>query len=139
MSKSYLVLIHCIFYTALLAGCSVGPYEEPEDPQVPEGPGVFSGADGELTYSDFFGDGKKKARRKGGDNSQTYYPTYSDVDVPAVDEQSFRDFEEFKAWRRAQDPKSPDFQEYQDWRAYQQYRRFKAKGAQEPSPARENK
>jgi hypothetical protein len=141
MRKS-LPLIPSIACLILVTGCSVGPVEELEDPQVPQGPGVFSGEDGKITYSDFFGDkNKNNSLKRDKDGRLVYYTDYSNINLPAVDEESFRDFEEFKAWRRANDPRSPDFQEYQDWRAYQQYRRFKQKEAQQSqtSPATETR
>ncbi|MGH1485530.1 MAG: hypothetical protein ACRBCI_04865 [Cellvibrionaceae bacterium] len=120
-----------IFLSFIIVACSTGPVEELEDPQDPKGPGLFSGPKGEFSYSSYF-DKKKKAKegrkvqRRDSSGSAIYY----DVDLPAIDEQGFKDFEQFKAWRRAQEPGSVDYQEYQDWRAYQQYRRFKAQEAE---------
>jgi len=89
------------------------------------GPGVFSGDKGGFTFSSIFGDKDNKRKKDG-----AIYSTSSDINLPAIDEQSFEDFENFKAWRRAQKPGSANYQEYQDWRAYQQYRRLKAEQEQ---------
>lgn len=128
-----------LLFAVLMVSCSVGPYEEPENPQVPEGPGLFTGKKGEYSLSDLFSDDNKARKRRPNSQSGEYYPTYNDVDYPAIDEQSFRGFEEFKAWRRAQDPNSPNYQEYQDWRAYQQYLRFKAQQQTAPAPSEADK
>lgn len=108
-----------------IGACATGPYEEREDPQAPSGPGVFSGEKGEFSLTDFFSEEKKAERAK-------QQLSNNNINVPAIDEQSFEDFENFKAWRRAQEPGSENYQEYQDWRAYQEYRRLKAQKEAQP-------
>ncbi|MGH1439896.1 MAG: hypothetical protein ACRBBR_07300 [Cellvibrionaceae bacterium] len=110
----------------LISACSTQEATEDEyldgaDSHTP-GPGIFSGDKGGFTFSDIFGSDDEK-RKKGTGGSA--YATSSDINLPAIDEESFEDFENFKAWRRAQQPGSASYQEYQDWRAYQQYRRLK--------------
>jgi len=83
----------------VLSACSVGPFEEPIDPADPEGPGLYTGKTGEFSVTEFFADRKKaKAAPKSSSVGST---VYSDVDLPAMDEKSFKEFEEFRAWRRA--------------------------------------
>jgi hypothetical protein len=110
-------------FSLLVSACAVGPYEERQDPQEPEGPGLFTGAKGEVSLSDYFSEEKKAERAR-----QSY--SSRDINVPAIDEDSFEDFENFKTWRRAQEPGSENYQEYQDWRAYQEYRRVKTQKQQ---------
>lgn len=133
------VYLFVVFFS--VGGCSVGPYEEPEDPQVPEGPGVLTGDSGEFSFADY----KRKREKKIQDEAkelatqQGYYysvpgSAYSGP-APAIDENSFEEFELFKAWRRAQDPSSPEHRDFQDWRAFQEYRRYKASQEyQDPEP-----
>jgi len=106
-------------------GCSTSPPEKIEDPQVPSGTGFFTGATGEFSLTDFFSEEKKAERAKAQSSN-------NNINVPAIDEGSFEDFENFKAWRRAQEPGSENYQEYQDWRAYQEYRRLKAQKEAQP-------
>ncbi len=122
--------LFCLALFVIIAGCAVGPVEEPEDKSEPKGPGLFSGTDGDFSFNKYFSDDAKEERRK-----NKLYGTGYNVDIPAIDQQSFEDFENFKAWRRAQEPGSENYQEYQDWRAYQQYLRFKdqKEGATAPS------
>lgn len=70
---------------------------------------------------------KKSNNKQEDDKGRTYYPsaTYSTKDL-TIDEESFKDFEEFKAWRRAQEEGSVDSQEYRDWVEYQKYRQYKS-------------
>lgn len=132
MSRDIVKLI-ALFFIASTIGCSIGPYEELEEASVPEGPGVFTGDSGEFSYKAFVGK-KEKAQREV-DSGNTVSSSSGDIVVPSVGEDSFRDFEEFKAWRRAQEPGSENYQEYQDWRAYQQYLRFKEQQPQNKTNA----
>lgn len=120
-----------LFFLIQVSACTVGPVEEPEDPAVPEGPGVLTGESGEWSLIEAL----SKRRNSSGTNPENkrtgvYPSTSSDINVPAIDAKNFEEFEAFKAWRRAQNPDSPDYQEYQDWRAYQQYLRFREQEAQ---------
>lgn len=85
------------------------------------GPGVFTGDTGALNLTEVFAD--EKRRRIGG-------ATAYDVDLPAMDQKSFEEYERFKAWRRAQNPDSTDYKEFLEWQEYQKYRRFKQQQAQ---------
>ncbi len=116
-----------VILTLLISACAVGQVEDPNDPQVPEGAGFFSGERGETSLTDFFSE-EAKAKRA------AQYSDSSDINMPAIDETSFVEFEEFKAWRRAQEPGSENYQEYQDWRAYQQYLRYKTQQEKTPQP-----
>jgi predicted small lipoprotein YifL len=105
-----------------LTACSllgpIGPVPEPVESDVPAGPGLFTGKTGEFSVSDFFDPEKKNKNR-----SRDITVTGSDVDIPAIDLDSFEEFERFKAWRRAQEVGSI---EYQDWLDYQDFLRLKA-------------
>jgi predicted small lipoprotein YifL len=105
-----------------LTACSLfgplGPVPEQVQNDVPTGPGLFTGESGEFSVSDFFDPEKRNKNR-----SRDITVTGSDVDIPAIDLDSFEEFERFKAWRRAQEVGSID---YQDWLDYQDFLRLKA-------------
>jgi predicted small lipoprotein YifL len=105
-----------------LTACSllgpIGPVPETVESDVPTGPGLFTGKTGEFSVSDFFDPEKKNKNR-----SRDITVTGSDVDIPAIDLDSFEEFERFKAWRRAQEVGSIEFQE---WLDYQDFLRLKA-------------
>ena len=105
-----------------LTACSlfgpIGPVPETVESDVPTGPGIFTGKTGEFSVSDFFDPEKKNKNR-----SRDITVTGSDVDIPAIDLDSFEEFERFKAWRRAQEVGSI---EYQEWLDYQDFLRLKA-------------
>lgn len=111
-------------FIVILTGCSGTPAEDQSDASEPEGPGLLTGDKGELSLSDFFSKEKQAERR------QQQSSNSADINIPAIDEASFEEFESFKEWRRAQQPDSDAYREYQEWREYQQYRRFKARQKQ---------
>jgi len=80
------------------------------------GPGLLSGDKGSFSVSEAFGN--ESARKIGG-------ATAYDVDLPAMDQKSFEEYERFKEWRRAQQPDSTEYKEYLEWQEYQRYRRYK--------------
>jgi hypothetical protein len=106
----------------VLSACAapkVGPAAEQFEPDVPTGPGILTGSEEEFSVSDFFDPEKRNKNR-----NRNITVTGSDVDIPAIDLDSFEEFERFKAWRRAQEVGSI---EYQDWLDYQEFLRLKAK------------
>ena len=128
-----------IFLFALIAACSVGPFEDPAEnmPDAPKGPGLFSGDKGEFSFSDIFDKKENQAAQQEDaelSSPSTSYGSNANISIPAIDSQSFEDFETFKAWRRASQPDSVDYQEFQDWKAYQQYRRFKSQQQNQITP-----
>ncbi|MFT6102245.1 MAG: hypothetical protein ACJATV_001155 [Granulosicoccus sp.] len=103
----------------VLVGCSAGPFvgafEEPEDPSVPKGPGVFSGEKGTFNVSEAFDEDKKKLKSGG------YY--ILDLDgSPRMSEEEFKEFESFRAWLSSREQGTEEYKEYEAWKAYQQYR-----------------
>jgi hypothetical protein len=80
------------------------------------GPGLISGDKGSLSVGEVFSPNKKGA--VGG-------ATAYDVDLPAMDQKSFEEYERFKKWSRSQQPGSAEAREYQEWKEFQEYRRYK--------------
>jgi hypothetical protein len=116
------VKVTAIVLFVALSACAapkVGPVPEQVEPDVPTGPGVLTGSGGTFSVSDFFDPEKRNKKR-----NRNITVTGSDVDIPAIDLDSFEEFERFKAWRRAQEVGSI---EYQDWLDYQEFLRLKAK------------
>ena len=115
------VKVAAIVLFIALSACAapkVGSVPEPFEPDAPTGPGVLTGSGGTFSTSDFFDPEKRNKKR-----NRNITVTGSDVDIPAIDLDSFEEFERFKAWRRAQEVGSI---EYQDWLDYQEFLRLKA-------------
>lgn len=98
-----------------LVACTVTPFEEPEDPSVPQGPGVLTGDKGEFSVTDIFDEDKQKLTGGG------YY--ILDLDgSPAMTEEQFKEFESFRAWLRSREEGTDEYKQYESWRAFQLYR-----------------
>lgn len=106
-----------------LASCAIGPVEEIEDPTAPKGPGVFTGATGEFSVTDFFSDEKKRLSSGG------YY--ILDLDgAPPMTQEQYKEFESFRAWLRSREQGTDEYKEYESWRAFQEFRRLQSKEEQ---------
>jgi hypothetical protein len=81
------------------------------------GPGVLSGGKGAFSVSEIF---SSKSNAKGVGGATAY-----DVDLPAMDQKSFGEYERFKKWSRSQQSGSAEAREYQEWKEFQEYRRYK--------------
>lgn len=46
------------------------------------------------------------------------------VDLPAMDQASFEEYDSFRAWRKARQPGSSDYQGFLVWLEYQEYLRL---------------
>ncbi len=115
----------CILFVLALSACSIQEATEADLHASNEGyfagPGVLSGSKGGFSVSEIFSSEKK--RKVGG-------ATAYDVDLPAMDQDSFEEYERFKAWRRSQNPGTEEFKEYQEWQEYQKYRGYKLEQGQ---------
>ena len=124
-------LFFLILAALLQLSCSIsGPAEDQWDEEEKEEKINLFGSDSKNGSGIIlFGDKRKQPESS---SSPTTSGGSTLITPPSVDQQSFQEFEEFKAWRRSQDPSSPNHQEFLDWQAYQQYLRFKAQQEQPP-------
>jgi hypothetical protein len=106
--------ICCSILMMVLSACSTQQATEEDYLRGADGeafgPGIFSGDSGAIDLTEAFSDVKSR----GGVGGATAY----DVDLPAMDQKSFNEYERFKEWRRAQQPGSAEFKEYQQWLEY---------------------
>jgi hypothetical protein len=102
-----------LFMLVILTSCATERLSEEEyrrgQDGVVSGPGLFSGEKGGFDVEAFF---------SGTNSSGVGGATAYDVDLPAMDQKSFEEYERFKAWRRTQQPDSAEFKEYQEWLEY---------------------
>ncbi len=106
----------------LVLGCAnntptLEPEDDPSNPAEFTGPGLFSGDDGAFSINKLLNPNRDNKNRR-----RFITVTGSDVDVPAIDLDSFEEFERFKAWRRAQQEGSA---EYKDWQEFQEFLKLK--------------
>lgn len=107
MGEQKLKLLLLALTAGLLAGCGARHFEYRSADEIPEGPGMFSGKDGEFVlYSD-------------------KQPVQSDTEAaPPADAREFREFQEFKRWKEA-NRASAEYREFQEWREWKAYRAWK--------------
>ena len=118
--KPLYVKLLLILVVALINGCAVGPFEEVDEPDRPSGPGIFTGAAGEFSVTEFFSEEKKRLAEGGG-----YY--ILDLEgAPPMTQEEFKEFESFRAWLKAKEQGTPEYKEYESWRAFQQYRQLQS-------------
>ena len=112
--------------SALLAlpGCGGKPFNYNPPSEIPEGPGVFSGKDGEFTlYDSKTVKSEKKAKaavksvvpatEKFGEN-MTGAPVAAGENMP--DSKEYLEFQEFQEWKK----EKKEFKEFQGWKKSQQ-------------------
>ncbi len=112
-----------------LAGCNAKPYDyQPTAGEMKEGPGVFTGEDGELTIYDskkvgvFPKDSDAKTSETAGEKTaQTSEAAGAATAAaagaqtgtePAVTSEEAREFQEFQQWKKEKE----QFHEYQQWK-----------------------
>jgi hypothetical protein len=116
MKKSFLLLLPL---SVVLSACSVtGPAEDQWD--------ADRKTDETIDTDGWFGKGDTKNSTSHTAQGRVYSSSSYNTENLALDEESFNDFEAFKAWRRAQESGSVDAQEYRDWVEYQKYRQYKS-------------
>jgi len=119
---------------ALLAlpGCGGKPFHYNPPSEIPEGPGVFSGKNGEFTLYDSKtvkgGKRSKAAVKAGVPATEKFGANKTGAPVAArenmLDSNEYRKFQEFQKWKK----EKREFKEFQDWkksqRGVQEYQDF---------------
>jgi len=124
--KTIIMIAVCIVSIALLAlsGCGGKPFDYNPPSEIPEGPGVLSGEDGEFTLYDSKSDkrGKKSkaaaeadvpAAEKSG-AEKTGAPVAAGEKMP--DSKEYLEFQEFQEWKKDK----REFKEFQEWKKSKQ-------------------
>jgi hypothetical protein len=98
-----------LFLCLSLAGCAIGPFEEPpEADPLPEGPGLFTGKTGYYSPNE----DSKNAEVKPGSSEDTALESTGD----------FAEFEAYQRWKTEE----RDSNEYREFLQWQQYRKWKS-------------
>jgi len=146
MKIKTIIIAVCIVSIALLAlpGCGSKPFVYNPPSEIPDGPGVFSGDDGEFTLYDSKND-------KGGKKSKAA----AEADVPAAEisgaektgaavaagekiqdskeylefqefqewEKNKRGFKEFQEWKKSKQG-AKEYQEFQEWKKWKEFKKW---------------
>ena len=144
--KTIVMIAVCMVSIALLAlpGCGGKPFDYNPPSEIPEGPGVFSGKDGEFTlYDSKSGKGGKKskvaveagapaaeisgAEKTGGavaagekmpDSKE--YLEFQEFQEWKKDKREFKDFQEWKKSKQG----AKEYQEFQEWKKWKEFKKW---------------
>ncbi len=116
----------CMVSIALLSlpGCGGKPFVYNPPSEIPEGPGVLSGEDGEFTLydskSDKGGKKSKAAVEAGASSAKISGAEKTDAAVAAgkkmPDNKEYLEFQEFQEWKK----EKGEFKEFQEWKKSKQ-------------------
>ena len=103
-----------------LAGCGGVPFAYRPHAEIPDGPGLLSGAKGGV----IFRSGESQEAKQSGDASSadsTGGSQMPDSTAVPAERLEFQDFQAFRRWRQSQQD-SPEYREFQEWREWKDYR-----------------
>lgn len=145
-TKNIIRIAVCLMSISLLAlpGCGGKPFHYNPPSEIPEGPGVFSGKDGEFTlYDSKSAKGGKKSRtaaEAGAPAPEKSGAEKTDAAVAAGDKmpdskeylefQEFqewkkdkREFKDFQEWKKSKQG-AKEYQEFQEWKKWKEFKKW---------------
>ena len=137
------LLFFCTIVLAAMTGCRSTSYKYHSENEIPEGPGVFSGRDGEFTVYDSTSASRGEAPETGATavdqtdtapGEQPISVVLPEVDQAAAEEfaafQTWKkeraEFEAFKNWKQSEEG-ADEYAEFLEWKRWQEFRRWQEK------------
>ena len=123
----------------MLFGCGGKSFEYHSGNEIPEGPGVISGEDGEFTVYDSNAASKKKdpaAKAKAGPGDVEPSTVTGTAAAPAVQTEEASEYQEFQQWKKDQaayeefqqwkqsEKGSQEYREFQEWQKWREYKKW---------------
>ena len=107
----------------LLAGCAGQPFEPDRPGEIPSGPGVFSGEDGEFTL--YKSKDKTKGRKKEKEDTGISEDTTEAKEFQEFQEwkKETREFQEFQEWKKTMRD-SEEYREFLEWRKWKKFKEW---------------
>jgi hypothetical protein len=132
-TKTIIMIAVCIVNIALLAlpGCGGKPFVYNPPSEIPEGPGVFSGKDGEFTlYDSKSGKVGKKSKAAVEANSPAAEISGAEKTGAAVaagekmhDSTEYLEFQDFQEWKKSKQG-AKEYQEFQEWKKWKEFNKW---------------
>ena len=137
------LLFFCAIVLAAMTGCGSQSYQYHSENEIPEGPGVFSGKDGEFTVYDSASASRGAAPETGAtavdqtDTASGEQP--ASVVAPKVDQAATEEFEALQAWKKERaefeafkdwkqsEKGAEEYAEFLEWKRWQEFRRWQEK------------
>ena len=144
--KTIIRIVLSLLSISLLAlpGCGGKPFNYNPPSEIPEGPGIFSGKNGEFTLYDsktIKDEKQSKGATKAGvsttekfDENKTTPPVATRENM--ANRKEYREFQEFQEWRKEKREfeefqewkKSPqgvkEYQEFQEWKEWKEFKKW---------------
>lgn len=111
------------FVIAALFGCAGRPFDYHSGNEIPEGPGVFSGEDGEVTLFSTGSGNPAAEKRPAGEEPVTADEEYREFQEFQQWKEEKAEFEEFRKWKKSREG-SAEYREFQEWQRWQEFRRW---------------
>ena len=132
-TKTIIIIAVCIVSIALLAlpGCGGKPFLYNPPSEIPEGPGVLSGENGEFTlYDSKNNKGGKKSKaavEAGAPTAEKSDAEKTDAAIAAGDKMpdstEYRDFQEFLEWNKSKQS-AKEYQELLEWKKWKAFKKL---------------
>ena len=132
-TKTTIMVAVCLLSIALLTlpGCGGKPFVYYPPSEIPEGPGVLSGEDGEFTLydskSDKGGKKSKAAVEAGASAAEISGADKTDAAVAAgkkmPDNKEYLEFQEFQEWKTSKQG-AKEYQEFQEWKKWKEFKKW---------------
>ena len=123
----------CIVSIALLAlpGCGGKPFVYNPPSEIPEGPGILSGEDGEFTlYDSKSGKGGEKPKVAAEAGAPVAEISGAEKTGGAVaagekipDSKEYREFQDFQEWKKSKQG-AKEYQEFQEWKKWKEFKKW---------------
>lgn len=133
MKLKIIIITVCIVSIALLAlpGCGGKPFGYNPPSEIPEGPGILSGEDGEFTLYD---SKSSKVEKKSKAAVETGAPSseISDAEKAGAavatgenipDSKEYREFQDFQEWKKSKQG-AKEYQEFLEWKKWKEFKKW---------------
>ena len=123
----------CIVSIVLLSlpGCGGKPFVYNPPSEIPEGPGILSGEDGEFTlYDSKSGKGGEKPKVAAEAGAPVAEISGAEKTGGAVaagekipDSKEYREFQDFQEWKKSKQG-AKEYQEFQEWKKWKEFKKW---------------
>ena len=118
----------------LVLGCGGKPFNYESQNEIPPGPGVFSGKEGEFTL--YSSESKPASEDEGAGSGKTAAESAPTNPDASPESQEFREFQDFQQWKKDKadfeafqkwknsSQGSREYQEFLEWQRWRKYRQW---------------
>ena len=116
------IAIAIIAVAFALSSCGGKSYDYKPQTEIPEGPGVFSGEDGEFTVYDSKSASQEKEAAAGSKSAPQAAEAAAGAGADAQSDEA-AEFEEFQRWKESEQG-AEEYREFQQWQQWREYKKW---------------